>query len=160
MDHDHAGDSQQNPPAGSGSPYQEGQNSADKGGGADGLHTTSGAELGIIIGVVAVVIILIAGLFAWRVRKNKKEKMKQQCAKDLETVTDANGDPFADSNRQAQAQAPLAQLDDKRGADSHDTRRATSPDHPGDQQRPGDWLGRHHRSHPGGVEEYEITSRV
>ncbi|KAI0130224.1 hypothetical protein BJ170DRAFT_681685 [Xylariales sp. AK1849] len=68
-----------------GSPYQEGQGSNDLGGGSSGRPPT-GAEIGIIVGVIAVVIIAVALLFLWRARKNK-------AAKDAEGATNVKDEP-------------------------------------------------------------------
>lgn len=81
------------PLASNGSPFYSGATDPDKGGGADGQHTPSAAEIGIIIGVVVLVLVGISALFFMRSRK-KKDNIR-----DAEAGECVNGQLTPDENR-------------------------------------------------------------
>ncbi|KAK6067955.1 hypothetical protein SCUP515_09868 [Seiridium cupressi] len=83
----HPNNDQDHPSAGS--PYFAGSADPGKGGGADGQHASSTAEIGIIIGVVCLVLVAIAALFFMRARKKKKNE------KDAEATAQANQSPLS-----------------------------------------------------------------
>ncbi|KAK9425206.1 hypothetical protein SUNI508_03346 [Seiridium unicorne] len=107
----HPNNDQDHPSAGS--PYFAGSADPGKGGGADGQHASSAAEIGIIIGVVCLVLVAIAALFFMRARKKKKNE------KDAEATAQANQSPLSTADDSTPMGA-TKKMDDDRATCSSD----------------------------------------
>lgn len=82
-------------------PFDGGRDPSDLAGTGDGSNA-SAIEIGVIVAVVIMLLVTVAGVFVWRVRKNKTAKKAARSAHD----TNVNGHQLSISHSQQPTPVP------------------------------------------------------